>query len=577
MLLPLSYKKLQPKFDMPKTIVAAHDQIFMLGQETLNQTLHMLLKQRKAKRQHLFVAGHHPYDIQKTLAAFFAQKKIYKPALSLVQTPPSPDHEMTFTWHEQPKPNSHIVLQQKEHALFFHGNLTKAQLFGRHVDHSQHTSLIPGVLLQHSTVILPLHKILKHQYLWRYLMESLVNGVFQLQENQPKIPLNCSVILIGDHEGYADLKLLDLDFIQAFPLFAELHTSYKYLQSSVNPYYIWLATIAQQCHVELTLDAYPPLMRYCAKLADHQERLTLLSMPIEHLIQQAIFFSDQNQLNALCITQAMTHENMRHNLDQQLLMEAFIENFTMIATDGAHIGQINALLISETANTTFGEPARITATVHFGDGEISDIEKKSDLSGNIHTKGMQILSACLYRIFGKDEALHLDANIVFEQSYLEVDGDSASLAQYCALISAISEQPIFQHFAVTGSIDQFGHVQPIGGVNEKIIGFFELCEHRGLTGKQGVLIPHANRLQLNLPNNVVQAVKNKKFAIFLVKHVDEAIALLTDKTPGQMDEFHFFPDDSLYGLVQARLSMLSEHDEEGWWTKVIQKLTHPFS
>lgn len=185
-----------------------------------------------------------------------------------------------------------------------------------------------------------------------------------------------------------------------------------------------------------------------------------------------------------------------------------------------------------------------------------------------------ILSACLYRIFGRDAPLHLNANIVFEQSYQEIDGDSASLAEYCCLMSAIAEQPIIQSLAITGALDQFGNVQAIGGINEKIEGFFNLCERRGLTGKQGVIMPKSNMLQLNLHSKVITAVGKGLFHIYAIEHMDEAVELLMQMPAGVADEDNDFPAESLYGLVQQRLDKLAGNGEEeiGLITRLLAKL-----
>ena len=207
----------------------------------------------------------------------------------------------------------------------------------------------------------------------------------------------------------------------------------------------------------------------------------------------------------------------------------------------------------------FGEPTRITATVHYGDGDIIDIDRKSELSGSIHTKGVMILSAYLANVFARNDTMSLSATIVFEQSYHEVDGDSASLAELCCLLSALADAPIDQGLAITGAVDQFGRVQAIGAVNEKIEGYFSLCEARGLTGTQGVIIPAANVCQLNLAAEVIAAVEQKQFHVYAVEHVKEALELLTHTE-----------QQALYRDVQQRLNELREHDlKPAWWRRLV--------
>jgi len=216
------------------------------------------------------------------------------------------------------------------------------------------------------------------------------------------------------------------------------------------------------------------------------------------------------------------------------------------------------LTVVTMGGSEFGEPSRITATIHYGDGDIIDIERKSDLSGNIHTKGVMILSAYLANQFARHEPLSVSATVVFEQSYYEVDGDSASLGELCCLISALAEQPVKQSLAITGAVDQFGNVQSIGAVNEKIEGYYALCEHRGLNGEQGVIIPQSNKHQLNLNDEIVEAVKNGQFHVYTVEHVEEALELLTET-----------PIKTLFQNVRDRTLDSSDNDQpRSFWRRI---------
>jgi Lon-like ATP-dependent protease len=225
-----------------------------------------------------------------------------------------------------------------------------------------------------------------------------------------------------------------------------------------------------------------------------------------------------------------------------------------LQTDGEEIGQINGLSVIQVSGHPydFGEPVRLTATVHLGDGDVADIERKAELAGHIHAKAMMIIHGYLSNKFGAENPSPLSANLVFEQSYHEIDGDSASLTGLCALLSALARQPIYQHFAVTGAVDQFGNVQAVGGVNEKIEGFFRVCKIHGLNGKQGILLPGTNAQQLNLSDEVIAAVAAGQFHIHPVDHVEEAIELLTGCVAGEPDM-----PDTLFGRIQQRLDELN--------------------
>ena len=229
----------------------------------------------------------------------------------------------------------------------------------------------------------------------------------------------------------------------------------------------------------------------------------------------------------------------------------------MIDTRGSAVGQINALSVLSLGDYAFGRPCRVTASVHAGQGGILDIERQAKLGGPIHTKGVLILSGFLGGRYGRGRRLNLSASLTFEQSYDEIEGDSASAAELLALLSAIADIPLRQDRAITGSINQHGQIQPIGGVNEKIEGFFAVCKGRGLTGEQGVLIPAANRQNLMLREEVVEAVKAGQFHLWTIMHLDQCLALLTGLAAGVRQLDGSFPEESFNGQVVARLDAFS--------------------
>ncbi|MGL5043877.1 MAG: S16 family serine protease, partial [Plesiomonas sp.] len=220
----------------------------------------------------------------------------------------------------------------------------------------------------------------------------------------------------------------------------------------------------------------------------------------------------------------------------------------------------------------FGEPSRISCVVHLGDGDISDVERKVELGGNIHAKGMMIMQAYLASELALEQQLPFSASLVFEQSYGEVDGDSASLAELCALVSALSLQPVSQSIAITGAVDQFGRVQPVGGINEKIEGFFAVCENRGLTGEQGIILPASNLRHLCLSDDVVEAVKDGTFHVYAVEHASEALSLLTGLPFDSDDE----KQPSLLGLIEQRIEQLNQTEQQTtpWWLRWTNWFNH---
>ena len=261
------------------------------------------------------------------------------------------------------------------------------------------------------------------------------------------------------------------------------------------------------------------------------------------------------------IQQAIDSQIRRQDRVRDRLYDAILRDTLMIDTQGAVTGQVNGLTVIELGNFFFSQPTRITATSRFGKGEFINIEREAKLSGAIHSKGILILSAFLASRYARNQPLALSASLVFEQSYGMVEGDSASLAELCALLSHLANVPIKQSLAMTGSVNQLGHAQAIGAVNEKIEGFFDICAARGLTGEQGVIIPVANIKHLMLRQNVIAAATAGQFHIYAVENIDQAITLLTNLPAGEADTNGEYPEGSLNQKVAARLNELARIGE----------------
>jgi len=282
---------------------------------------------------------------------------------------------------------------------------------------------------------------------------------------------------------------------------------------------------------------------------------------IADLLREASFWAAENgngQVHAGDVQKAIDAQEYRNGRIRERIQEAILRETILIDTQGEKVGQINGLSVLQIGKATFGRPSRITARVRLGKGEVVDIERQVEMGGPIHSKGVLILAGFLGARYAAERPLSLSASLVFEQSYGGVDGDSASSAELYALLSALSEVSIKQSFAVTGSVNQHGQVQAIGGVNEKIEGFFDICEARGLTGGQGVLIPHANVKNLMLRQDVVEAVANGQFVVYPVAHIDQGIEILTGVSAGEPDDEGQYPPDSINGRVAQRLKTLAE-------------------
>jgi predicted ATP-dependent protease len=307
--------------------------------------------------------------------------------------------------------------------------------------------------------------------------------------------------------------------------------------------------------------AVAELSEYVARLAGHAgklssdiEALTDLMHEASHIARQA----DHEAVTREDVQKAWDAQIWRHDRLNKLLQEQIIEETILVDTDGEAIGQINGLSVIQVGQTAFGKPSRISARIRMGRGNVVDIEREVKLGGPLHSKGVLILSSYLGATYLPDKPLSLSASLVFEQSYGGVDGDSASSAELYTLLSALSGAPINQSFAVTGSVNQSGQVQAIGGVNEKIEGYFDVCAERGLTGRQGVLIPASNVKHLMLHRRVVDAVREGKFAIHAVSTIDEGIEILTDVPAGTRGADGDFPEGTIGQRVEAKLLELAE-------------------
>jgi len=317
--------------------------------------------------------------------------------------------------------------------------------------------------------------------------------------------------------------------------------------------------------LHLDSSAISKVIEFGSRLADDQEKLSTRFADIADIIREANFYAKQDN-NTLIkdthIIKAIEEKNYRSNLIQERVNEMVTRGFYLIDTTGEAVGQINGLAVLSLGDFAFGRPSRVTATVNIGRGGIIDIERESKMGGNIHSKGVMILGGYLAENFAQDRPLNLTARLVFEQNYEGVDGDSASSTELYAILSALSGVPIKQYYAVTGSVNQKGDVQAIGGVNYKIEGFYEVCKSKGLTGKQGVLIPKSNVQNLMLKEEVVEAVQNGKFHIYSVENVKEGIEILTGVKAGERGPDGKYPEDTIYGMVDNRLRLMSEKMEK---------------
>jgi predicted ATP-dependent protease len=298
-----------------------------------------------------------------------------------------------------------------------------------------------------------------------------------------------------------------------------------------------------------------------SRLADDQEKLSTRFGEVADVIREASYYADQENatnVTAAHITRAVDERFYRSNLLQERINEMIERGAIMIDVTGTKVGQVNGLSVIDLGDIAFGRPSRITASIGLGGEGLIDIEREAKLGGPIHTKGVMILAGYLAEKYAQDKPLSLTARLVFEQSYSGVEGDSASSTELYALLSSLSDLPIKQSVAVTGSVNQKGEIQPIGGVNEKVEGFFEICKAKGLTGEQGVIIPHSNVTNLMLKEQIVKAVEVGRFRLWPVKTIDEGIEILTGVEAGQRRDDGTFKEGTINDLVDRRLKTLAE-------------------
>lgn len=371
------------------------------------------------------------------------------------------------------------------------------------------------------------------------------------------IPLDVKIVLVGDRLLYYLLSVYDPEFADLFKVSADFEETMDRDADSDMLFARLLAGLARNQEARpLDRGAVARIIEHSARLAEDSEKLSVHMRGLVEVIDEASFCAGEagrDQITAADVQLAIDARIYRQDRIRARIYEAIKRGTLKIDVEGAKTGQINGLAVLDLGGFSFGQPSRITATVRLGGGKFVDIQRETELGGKIHSKGVLILSSLLSSRYGRDHPLSFVASLVFEQSYGMVDGDSASLAELCALLSVLSGVPIHQQFAVTGSVNQLGEVQAIGGVNQKIEGFFDVCQITSPNNNQAVLIPRSNVPHLMLRHDVVAAVQEGRFAVYAVETVDQAIEILTGRTAGERDEQGLFPADSVNGRVEQTM------------------------
>ena len=388
-------------------------------------------------------------------------------------------------------------------------------------------------------------------------------GLFVTKTLKPKpIPLDVKIVLTGNPFLYQLLYNYDEDFRELFKVKAHLDTQVDRDELHLNQFLRAVRTFIEKENIrDMDATGAARLIEFSAEIAGSKEKLSLKIEEVADLLKEADFWalsSGSDLISASHIQKAIDERKYRNSLYEDHLKELLRKDIIKVATSGKVVGQVNGLAVYNLGDYMFGKPSRITANISLGKKGIVNIEREAELSGKIHTKGVMILAGYLRANFALNKPLALTATIAFEQSYGLIDGDSASGVELIALLSAISEVPVDQSKAMTGAVSQKGEILPIGGVTQKIEGFYDLCVERGLTGEQGVIIPESNVKDLMLKQEVLDSVKEGKFSIWAVKRVEEAVEIMLGMPAGERDSEGNYPESTLYQKVDHRLKELAE-------------------
>lgn len=479
-----------------------------------------------------------------------------------------------------------ILVEFKEDAaapVVYEPNPTFGNIFGK-IEYStsqgslitSYRSIQPGALHRANGgyLIMDAEKVMANPQVWDGLKLSLkthqikndlpyqdssVGSSFTLKPQL--IPLDVKIILLGSRDLYYTIGEYDEEFAELFRVLADFD---YYLPSSDKLQYQFITKVNEYCQSTLkcttTSAAMARLLKFSYRQAEHHNKLSARFADVLELVAEASFYAKQDNvtlIDAHHIDEAIVGKQYRTGQISENMLSDIKEGHTLIATQDYAVGKVNGLTVLHIGDTSFGTPARITATVYAGADGVLDVEREAELGKAIHSKGVMLLTGYLGNKYAQQFSLTLSANIAIEQSYGYIDGDSASLAELCALISAITQIPLSQSIALTGSINQHGDVQAIGGVNEKIEGFFKLCKMRGLTAKQGVIIPKSNQVNLVLDDEILDAVERGMFNIYAVETVDQALSLLTQCEAGELID-NQYPDDSVNSIALTRLKEIAD-------------------
>jgi len=419
-------------------------------------------------------------------------------------------------------------------------------------------------------LILEAADVLRNPFAWEALMRALSTGQVRIENlgeqysslptasvSPAPMPLQTKVVLIGTPALYQVLNQMDDQFKELFKVKVDFAPEMDWTDESVAHYAAFISRcVAEKGLHHFDRGAVARIVEEAGRWRESQHKLSTRLRDAADLATEASYWADRESrglVEARDVERAVAEKERRSSLPEERMREMIVDGTLRVETEGARVGQLNGLSIIELGDHRFGMPSRVSATVALGRGTVESIDRETELGGPIHNKGFLIVSGYLAATYGQQHPLAMRATLTFEQSYDEVEGDSASSTELYALLSALAEVPLKQHIAVTGSVDQHGNVQAVGGVTDKVEGFFRVCKARGLSGDQGVLMPTANVPHLMLSDEVIAAVRDGKFSLWAVDHVDQGTEILTGRPAGQRRADGSYPDSSIHGLVAQRL------------------------
>lgn len=484
-------------------------------------------------------------------------------------------YEVNVLVNNQERTGAPVIIELNPTYLNLFGQAEKEAKFG--VLSTDFTMIRSGSLHKANGgyLMIPIQELLLAPSAYESLKRALKNGEIAIEDagessgvisarslKPEPIKLKIKVVLIGDSETYETLYTKDPDFKELFKVKAHFDSTMDRNEENIHKYVAAITTVCNKEQLKhLTGKAIGKIIEYSSRLVEDQRKISTKFADVVDVVREASFYAEKagaKHITDAHVDKAVEEKIYRSNLIQEKIQEMISRRITLIDVKGEKIGQVNGLAVMSYGDLAFGIPSRITATVGIGRQGLVDIEREASLGGSTHTKGVMIISGFLSQLFAYNKPLGLTAKLAFEQSYSGVDGDSASSTELYAILSELSGLPIKQYIAMTGSVNQKGEVQAIGGVNEKIEGFFEVCKLSGLTGNQGVMIPQSNVQNLMLKEEIVKAVKSGKFHIFAVGSISEGIELLTGLKAGKRLPDGSFEEDTVYGKVDKRLQEMAD-------------------